>query len=213
MIRNPFPGLKTNRIAPGEYCSMHQGGIIATLLGSCVAACLYDPTSGIAGMNHFMLSNKRYAKNMPFVETESGRYGVNAMELLINDMLKAGAHRHQLRAKVFGGAVIMEKRQVKGNFFCVNDNFFCVGSVNCRFIQEFLVTERIPLLTADLGGDHGRMIYFDTRDYSVYVRKIQKTHSIKLAKRDHSVWQREITEHEYRPVPDATADQNVELWI
>ena len=212
MIRDPFPGLKKKRIAPAEYCFMRQGGIISTLLGSCVAACLYDPTAGIAGMNHFMLSNKRYAKDMSYVETESGRYGVNAMELLINDMLKA-ARRDKLRAKVFGGAVIMEKRQVKGNFVCVTDNFFCVGSVNCRFIQEFLATERIPLITADLGGEHGRMIYFDTRDYSVYVRKIQKTQSLQLAKRDHVVWQREVREHEHHPVPDATVEQNVELWV
>ena len=206
MPRDLFPDLTINRIAPGEYCSMRQGGIISTLLGSCVAACLYDSVNGIAGMNHFMLTSRRYSKKLPFFEAESGRYGNYAMELLINDMLKAGASRGQLRAKVFGGAAILRKSEVM-------DNFACVGSVNCRFIEEFLTAERIPLVTSDLGGEQGRIIYFDTRDYSVYVRKIKRTHSVKVAERDHSVWQREIRKHEHRHVPDVTTAENVELWI
>jgi len=205
MPREQFKDLPTERIAPGEYCTMPQGGVIATLLGSCVAACLFDPIAGVAGMNHFLLSNRRYARDLPFPETEAGRYGIQAMELLINDMLQAGARRSRLRAKVFGGASIINASQV-------GDNFACVGAVNSRFIQEFLATERIPLLTADLGGEHGRVIYFDTRDYAVYVRKIKKTQSMKLAERDHRVWQRELGEHEQPASPGGLAAANIELW-
>jgi chemotaxis protein CheD len=204
MSREPFAHLPKVRIAPGQHCTIPRGGLISTLLGSCVAACLYDPVAGQAGMNHFLLSNHRYARRMPFPETEAGRYGIHAMELLINDLLRAGAKKHQLRAKAFGGAAVIGAGQ--------EDNFACVGAVNCRFILEFLQTERIPLLASDLGGDLGRVIYFDTRDFSVYVRKIPQTRSIKLMERDHHVWQRELREHERGSQRGELGAANIELW-
>jgi chemotaxis protein CheD len=205
MPREPFNNLETVRIAPGHFCTMGHDGVISTLLGSCVAACLYDPIAGLAGMNHFLLSNHRYARNLPFPETEAGRYGIHAMELLINELLQSGAKKHQLRAKVFGGASIIKGGEEQ-------DNFSCVGAVNSRFILEFMETERIPLLASDLGGDHGRVIFFDTRDYAVYVRKIKKSQSVKLVERDRHVWQRELREHErVTKAGDLTA-VNVELW-
>lgn len=206
MLKDPFPDIDTLRISPGEYCSVPSGGIISTLLGSCVAACIYDPIAELAGMNHFLLSNRRYARDLSYIETEAGRYGVHAMELLINKIIRAGARRERLQAKAFGGAAILSNSQS-------GDNFHCVGFVNCRFIKEFLATERIPLMSADLGGEHGRVIYFDTRDFSVYVRKIRKTQSIKLAQRDHTIWQREIREHELAIRPDVTTETNVDLWL
>jgi chemotaxis protein CheD len=159
-------------------------------LGSCVAACLYDPFAKIIGMNHFLLSNRRYAKDLPLYVTESGRYGVHAMELLINEMMKLGAKRHNLRAKAFGGGTILQQSGTVGNFFCV-------GEVNCKFIKEFLDNERIPLVTSDLGGTKGRVVHFSNGDFAVYVRKIDRTRSERLATRDRSCWQKaiEIQEH------------------
>ncbi|MBI4847417.1 MAG: chemotaxis protein CheD [Nitrospirae bacterium] len=184
------------RIKPGEYHASEQRVIISTLLGSCVSACLYDPVQKIVGMNHFLLSSRRYARNMPYYVTEAGRYGIHAMEILINEMLKLGARRENLHAKAFGGASLFQPSGGAGNFFCV-------GEVNIMFIKEFLETEGIPLVTSDLGGDRGRVIHFHYDDFSVYVRKIQKTVNNKLGLKEKLFWQRSIEIQEQKAVdPD-----------
>ncbi|ANA39630.1 MULTISPECIES: chemotaxis protein CheD [Geobacter] len=187
------------RIAPGEYHVTTGGGVISTLLGSCVAACLFDPENGVAGMNHFLLSNRRYSRTMPFCFTEAGRYGIHSMELLINSLMRHGARRENLRAKAFGGASILVNRAEVGNFSCV-------GSVNARFVREFLANEGIPLLSADLEGERGRVIYFDTADFSVFVRKIRFQRSLVVAKRDRSVWEHGVRAHDEEPA-------SVDLWL
>lgn len=194
-----FKGRKVARIAPGEYFVARGDTVISTLLGSCVAACLYDPGTGIAGMNHFMLSNSRYAREMPYSITEAGRYGIHSMELLINSLMRHGARRENLRAKAFGGASILTNPTDVGNFSCV-------GSVNCGFIRDFLRNEGIPLVSADLGGERGRVIYFDGRDHSVYVRKIRHQRSLVVARRDRGVWQSHVHAHEHE-------QDSVELWL
>ncbi|MHB8882015.1 MAG: chemotaxis protein CheD [Thermodesulfovibrionales bacterium] len=172
-------------IRPGEYHVSAGPVLITTLLGSCVSACLYDPVRRIVGMNHFLLSNKRYAKDMPFTITEAGRYGMNAMELLINEMMKLGAERANLRAKAFGGGSVLQLADG-------TDSFFCVGEVNKRFIIDYLKTEGIPLVKADLGGDRGRVIHFNSDDYAVYVRKIKNTVYPQLVQREHQFWENSI---------------------
>lgn len=171
-------------IGPGEHYVTKRNLVIHTLLGSCVSACLYDPIKNIMGMNHFLLSNDRYTQKLPSCITEAGRYGIHSMELLINKMLKLGAERENLKAKVFGGASMWDK--AKG------DNFFCVGNVNSRFIQEFLHNEGIPIVTSDLEGDKGRVIYFSFGDFSVYVRKIQKTVGANVVMKERKFWERSI---------------------
>ncbi len=192
--------VKRIRIRPGEYHVASKNVIISTLLGSCVSVCLYDPVQKIIGMNHFLLSNKRYAKNMPVCVTEAGRYGIHAMELLINEMLRMGARRDNLRAKAFGGGSLLEP-------VTTNDNFFCVGEVNTRFIREFLANDGIPLVTADLGGDAGRVIHFCFDDFSVFVRKIRKTINRRLIDEEHHFWKNSIEKQEQKiSAPD------VDLW-
>jgi len=171
--------------------------VLHTLLGSCVAACLYDPVNKVIGMNHFLLSNRRYSRELPYTKAEAGRYGVYSMELLINAMLKQGASRKNLRAKAFGGAAV---------FNTTGDNFFCVGDVNSRFIREFLDTEKIPLVTADLGGSDGRVIYFFKTDFSVYVRKIKKIYAESIARQEKRYWKKALIKQDEVP-PSA-----VELW-
>lgn len=178
------PGKRVS-IKPGEFYVSGGDVIVTTLLGSCVAACLYDPVQRVIGMNHFLLSNRRYSKDMPIAITEAGRYGIYAMELVINEMMKLNAQRHNLRAKVFGGGSVMPTNDG-------TDNFFCVGDVNIRFIIEFLKNEGIPLVASDLGGDSGRVIFFCSSDYSVHVKKIQKTINNKLMKREKKFWQKSI---------------------
>lgn len=115
--------------------------MLTTILGSCVAACLFDPDAGVGGMNHFLLPG----------DGEGGaddlRYGVNSMELLINALLSGGARRGALRGKLFGGAEI-----VAG----LSD----VGGKNAAFAAKFLEKEGIPCVGGSLGGRHARRIQF-----------------------------------------------------
>jgi chemotaxis protein CheD len=182
-------------IHPGEYYVSDKDVVISTLLGSCIAACLYDPINRISGMNHFLLSNKRYARNMPVCITEAGRYGIHAMEMLINGMLKLGAKRENLRAKAFGGGSLLPSTNR-------TDNFLCVGEVNCRFIVEFLKNDGIPLIASDLGGDRGRVIRFSSDDYSVRRRKIAKSKIPDIQQNEKQFWIKSIKAEEKIPEPD-----------
>lgn len=172
-------------LEPGELYASKEPVTISTLLGSCVAACLYDPVHRVVGMNHFMLSNRRYSRDLPHYRTDAGRYGIQAMELLINEMMHLGADRKKLQAKVFGGATILQRTGAIGNFFCV-------GEVNCRFIHDFLEDERIPIQAQELGGDKGRVIHFSNGDFAVYLRKVERSSSERLAQRDRNCWLKAI---------------------
>ena len=169
-------------IHPGEFYSTNDSAVISTLLGSCVAACLYDPKRRVIGMNHFMLSSSRSSKGMPLDDAEAGRYGMHAMELLINDMMAKGTNRSSLRAKIFGGASIIGKREV-------SNRFYCVGQVNCGFVRTYLASEGIPVDAEDLGGNFGRVIHFSNGDFSVHRRKISPDQNESLARQDRQCWQ------------------------
>ncbi len=185
-------------LGPGEYFVSEERVMISTLLGSCVAACLWDDQSGVIGMNHFLLANSRYAKNGPLCHTEAGKYGIHSMELLINGMMKIGARRENLKAKAFGGASVMGNTSRR-------DSFLCVGEVNSRFIVEFLKTDGIPLVSADLGGDAGRVIHFVSDDFSVYFRRMGKTGQEKVARKEKGFWKRSTETEELTPEP--------EIWL
>jgi len=156
-------------IGPGEFYATDRVVMLTTLLGSCVSACLYDPYNRIIGMNHFMLSGRHNHRDVPFCVTDAGRYGVHSMELLINEMMRLGADRSRIKAKAFGGGSVLKSDN------SVKCSYFAIGDINIQFIVEFLQNEKIPLVSSDLGGLSGRVIYFDARDFSVHVRKITKT--------------------------------------
>lgn len=183
---------------PGEYYVTDQCVIIKTLLGSCVAACLFDPVNRIMGMNHFLLSSERKGSEASIMTSETGRYGVNAMELIINGMLKLGAVKKNIKAKAFGGGNVL-------NFAKDFEAQYNVGDLNIRFLKEFLVTEKIPLVASDLGGNKGRVILFHGIDYTVFVRKIGQTHTTKIADRDRIFWKK-TNQKKSQLIP------NVELW-
>lgn len=196
-----WPGDKRVTIHPGEqHVTPDRQFMISTLLGSCVAACLYDPVMRVIGMNHFLLANKRYSKDMPVIASEAGRYGLYAMELLINNMLKAGAQKRNLRAKVFGGGNVLPG-------VTSADSFFAVGEVNSRFVLEFLDNEKIPVLSKGLGGDHGRVIHFVATDFSVYVKPIARSKTIEVEKKEQQYWKKAITEHEKEEQQDG-----IQFW-
>ncbi|MEO8529602.1 MAG: chemotaxis protein CheD [Deltaproteobacteria bacterium] len=113
--------------------------IIHTLLGSCVATCLYDPVVRVGGLNHYLLSGENHAGS------NSLSYGTNAMEMLINALMRLGARRENLQAKLFGGASLIASGRD-------------IGAQNGEFGKRFLERERITLLSASLGGTQARKI-------------------------------------------------------
>lgn len=185
-------------ILPGEYYVANEDVVISTLLGSCVSACIYDPYNKIIGMNHFLLSNKRYAKEIPVCITEAGRYGIHSMEMLINEMWNRGAKRGNLKAKAFGGGSVLKTGDSSAS------NYFAIGEVNVRFIREFLQNEKIPLVASDLGGTVGRMIHYYSEDFSVYVKKMAKANH-KLVKREEQYWKKSIQKQE-------ETETQIDLW-
>ena len=140
------------RIMPGEYTVANNKAWIHTLLGSCVSACLRDPKTGIGGVNHFLLPDVSCPSH------DSGHYGLNAMELLINAIMNYGGQRNRLVAKIFGGASVIQGVSIN------------VGYKNASFIKHFLETERIPIEAEDIGGERARNIYFQPASGKVYVR-------------------------------------------
>lgn len=176
-------------IEPGEYYVSREPEVISTLLGSCVSACLFDPVNRVFGMNHFLLAYRNSGLAQPVIHSEEGRYGVYAMELLINDMMKQGASRTKLQAKCFGGGNVLRLQEDK-------DDRQSVGDVNVEFIKEFLATERIPIVAACMGGKHGRNVHFVGTDYSVFIKKIGQTQERLLAQQERHYWKKNIDERE-----------------
>jgi chemotaxis protein CheD len=146
------------KLLPGEYEASGDGLLLVTVLGSCVSACLRDRKTGIAGMNHFMLPDQGSSNSDRLMPA---RFGTHAMELLINDMLKLGANRSTLEAKVFGGGNVI------AGMTTVN-----IGQRNAGFVRAFLAQENIPIVAEDLGLDIARKIYFFTDTGKVMVKKI-----------------------------------------
>ncbi|MGD0830935.1 MAG: chemotaxis protein CheD [Terracidiphilus sp.] len=118
--------------------------VLDTLLGSCVAVCMYDPALRAGGMNHILLSKCRAGERNP-------RCGIHAMELLINELMNVGGDRRRFIAKAFGGANVLQGIKM-----------LPVGDSNAKFVREFLATERIPLVAERLGGNHAVHLYFHT---------------------------------------------------
>ncbi|WP_075792329.1 chemoreceptor glutamine deamidase CheD [Massilia putida] len=158
------------KILPGEYYYTEKDMLIVTVLGSCVSACIRDRVKGLGGMNHFMLPDGGDPGNPV---SASMRYGTYAMEVLINDLLKSGARRENLEAKVFGGGAVLR------GFSAMN-----VGERNAAFVINFLKTERIPVLAEDLNDIYPRKVYFFPRTGKVLVKKLMQTHNDTLAKRE-----------------------------
>ena len=181
---------------PGEYYVSSKPIVISTLLGSCVSACLYDKKKKIIGMNHFLISGDTFPSGTALCLSEAGRYGIHAMELLINEMMKQGARRDNLRAKVFGGSSLTR---------LPSDSVYRVGENNSRFVVEFLNLEKIPIAARDLGGTRGRVVHFCHGDFSVYVRRIRSDHNANLAQRDRQCWTDALKRQE-------SAQATVDLW-
>jgi chemotaxis protein methyltransferase CheR len=170
--RGPARDLPLQRIVLGEWFTASEPSLVSTLLGSCVAACLYDPIAGIGGMNHFMLPHTHDAAG------SGARFGLHAMEILINELMQKGADRRRLVAKVFGAAA-------------VNRALTCtVAAQNGAFIRSFLARENIPLLVERLGGSVAREVYMRTDNGEAHVRTIAPSASRQLDQIELEAWRR-----------------------
>lgn len=146
------------KVLPGEYFVSDENIVITTVLGSCISACLWDRRVHIGGMNHFMLPDGDSAD-------ASGRYGSYAMELLINEMLKNGARRETMQAKIFGGAQVMR------GFTTMN-----VGERNTSFVVDYLRDEKIPLVSEDVLEIFPRKVCFFPATGKAMVKRLAATH-------------------------------------
>lgn len=159
------------KILPGEYYVTQQDMMLVTVLGSCVAACIRDTGTGVGGMNHFMLPDGGTDEASPF--NASARYGVYAMEILINHLLKLGARRSHLEAKVFGGGNVLRGLTVAD-----------VGPRNARFVLEFLAIEKIRVAAQDLNDVYPRKVYYYPRSGRVMMKKLRTLHNATLFERE-----------------------------
>jgi chemotaxis protein CheD len=145
----------------GQVYATREPTIIKTVLGSCIAACLFDPVTRVGGMNHFMLP----APENPATDghgPDVSRFGVHAMDLLIGALQRAGGERYRLQAKVFGGGHVLR--------IAVNGN--SVPERNIQFIERFLQAEKIAVVSRDLGGYLPRRIQFHTDTGKVLVKRL-----------------------------------------
>ncbi|MFY9509353.1 MAG: chemoreceptor glutamine deamidase CheD [Rubrivivax sp.] len=142
------------KVLPGEFFVHDEDILIMTTLGSCIAACLWDREKKLGGMNHFMLPDGGGA-------AESGRYGSFAMELLINEMIKRGATRSTMEAKVFGGGAVISGM-----------NSINVGERNTSFVMDYLRTERITVVSKDVLDIYPRKVCFLPHSGKAMVKKL-----------------------------------------
>lgn len=161
------------KIQPGEYFVTQREMAVVTVLGSCVAACLHDRVAGCGGMNHFMLPGIDGGGPVCL----SARYGVHAMEMLVNRLLKLGAQRGNLEAKVFGGGNMLP------GFVTTS-----VGERNAQFVVDYLRNEGIRLVASDLLGVYPRKVYFFPKTGRVLVRRLKSVnhHTITRRERDYA---------------------------
>ena len=142
---------------PGQLYASCESTKVTTILGSCVALCLWDPTKRIGGINHFLL---------PAGGTDmlsSGRFGSVAIPDLIKRVLRLGANPKMLQAKLFGGANVVEAFRDRENH---------LGTQNVRIARQLLEAEAIPVVSEDVGGHKGRKLIFCTDDGSAWVKEL-----------------------------------------
>lgn len=169
--------LEAAKILPGEYYVTKRDMVLVTVLGSCVAACIRDRVSGIGGMNHFMLPDSNRDNSDP--TTASARYGSYAMEMMINQLLKSGARREYLEAKVFGGGSVLRGVATAN-----------VGGRNADFALNYLHTEGIAIAGQDLLDIYARKVYFFPNSGRVLVKKIRTMHNETINEREQAYWAR-----------------------
>jgi chemotaxis protein CheD len=172
---DPHLACEAVKLLPGEYYVGTGELVLVTALGACVAACIRDRQSGIGGMNHFMLGDDGPAAHTLPLAGRAARYGTHVMEVLINELLRKGARRANLEAKVFGGGCATVQPAENG-----------AGRRNARFVVDFLRTEGLPVVARDVLGNYPRKVYFFPGSGRVLVKKMLRQHNDTLLRRERS---------------------------
>lgn len=162
------------KILPGEFYVTTSDEIIATVLGSCISVCIRDAKLGIGGMNHFMLpeNNKKNDDSWKYNEIDkAARYGSDAMEHLVNEILKNGGSKKRFEIKITGGGRIMAK---------MND----IGAKNISFIKKYLQTEGYTITTEDLGEIYPRKVRYFPKTGKLQVKKLRSLHNDTIISRE-----------------------------
>ncbi len=165
---DPTREISMAKILPGEFYVTTQHEAIATVLGSCVSACIRDTDLGIGGMNHFMLPIKGSIYDQDSVNSEAARYGNWAMEFLINQILKSGGRRRMLEIKVFGGSNVLPSLPSM------------VSEDNIRFIMNYVYNENLNIRAKDVGGHLGRMVVYYPKTGLVQVKDLNDIRKYKI---------------------------------
>jgi chemotaxis protein methyltransferase CheR len=178
------PKEEEHTVILGDVKATRGPALIKTLLGSCVSACIFDPDTGVGGMNHFSL---------PGVSDEgvSARYGAHAMELLITAVMKKGGDRSRLRAKVFGGGKVLN----------VQSEHLNVGARNAEFVLAYLSAEGIPVVGQSLGGTRGRLVRFRPHTGQALAKPLSSTELSPVVERE-TEFGRELLERVEAPPDD-----------
>jgi len=150
----------TVKILPGEFYVTGSDEAITTVLGSCVSACIRDPVARVGGMNHFMLPEDNSIRDASAPVVLATRYGSNAMESLINEVLRQGGLRERLEIKIFGGGRVLA-------------GMADVGARNIEFVRHYLSIERLHMNAQDVGGEQPRKVVYYPAEGKVRVRKLR----------------------------------------
>jgi chemotaxis protein CheD len=175
------------KVLPGEFFVHDEDLLIMTTLGSCIAACLWDRQQRIGGMNHFMLPDGIGGG------ADAGRYGSFAMELLINEMIKRGANRCTMEAKVFGGGAVISGM-----------NTINVGERNTEFVLNYLHTERISVVSKDVLDIYPRKVCFLPHSGKAMVKRLAAANTDALVAQERAAAQ--------KAVPAVTGGGSIDLF-
>jgi chemotaxis protein CheD len=173
------------KVLPGEFFVHDEDILIMTTLGSCIAACLWDREKRVGGINHFLLPDGQGA--------ESGRYGFYAMELLIGELVKRGATRSTMEAKVFGGGAVISGM-----------SSIAVGERNTAFVLDYLRTERITVVSKDVMDIYPRKVCYLPASGKAMVKRLASANTEALAAQERALAQ--------RAAPAATSGGSVDLF-
>ncbi len=152
-------GKEIKIIHPGELYASDRDEIIGTLLGSCVAVCLFDPTKGISGMNHFMLPGR--ITHMDIQKDRTAKYGITAINELLGEMKKLGARRNDMVAKIFGGGEVLNNVIQSTT----------IPADNIRIAKVMMEMEDIQIAEQDVGSNFTRKLLMEVKTGKVYLKK------------------------------------------
>lgn len=166
-------GMVHVKVLPGEYYVTTADELISTVLGSCVAACIWDPVAGVGGMNHFMIPVASRQKTEAGAIDDAARYGMFAMEYLINKILRQGGERSRLKTKIAGGGHVMP---------IATD----IGQRNIDFVRHYMATEGLELTSEHVGGPYPMKLLFHPLDGRARVLEIKARKTDTVVRRERS---------------------------